>query len=110
MMIQVAHRPVLTVTDWDNFVGLNMADWALAENPCIPTALVSDKYFPLLRGDPTLTAGQNRGTWSYDYLSGPPAALMAQAVKVTSWSTKTKVVMEDVVTMSDSGLEMDKTA
>lgn len=65
-----------------------MVDWGLADNPCIPTALVNDKYFPLLGSDPTLTAGPNRGSWSYNHQAKPPSALTAKAVTVTSWSKK----------------------
>lgn len=65
-----------------------MTNWGLAENPCIPTALVNDKYFPLLGSDPTFTAGPNRGSWPYNYRAKPPTGLTANAVTVTSWSTK----------------------
>lgn len=75
----ISFRPVFTISDWQNFGGLDMSDWGLAENPCIPDALVSDKYFPLLSGDPTLTPGPNQGTWSYDYQNLPPPNLMVTA-------------------------------
>lgn len=63
---QVRYYPGLpstnfSVAKWE-YGGLNMVDWGLADNPCIPTALVNDKYFPLLGSDPTLTAGPNRGS------------------------------------------------
>lgn len=85
-----------------------MADWGLAENPCIPSALVDDKYFPLLGGDPTLTAGEKRGVWSYDYRSSPSPGLTAQAVKITEWDEKIRVEVkvEATMTMSAIGLEV----
>lgn len=108
--ISVSHRPIFTISGWDNFGGLDMSDWGLAQNPCIPVALVSDKYFPLLGGDPTLTAGQNRGQWSYDYSADPPASLTAKAVRITEWRKKIEVQMINTMAMSDAESEAAATA
>lgn len=72
----ISYKPVFTIAKFElgNLEDTN--DYGLADNPCIPMAIVNDPLYPLLRSDPAVGNGAN---WQYDYTSPPDQSLVDAA-------------------------------